>query len=678
MFRMEPNGRQRGPRTGRGLTLRVASVTGERSLQQGRPQVACQQSGLGGVMAVSEEHAWGWWPGTVTPAMLGGHRRVTGFAVAPCSGTLAWTELDTAGAGATRLRVAPADSPGDAWTLPGFSVRSRLHEYGGLAVWSGTEQWPWIFVEEEEQGLWVLDGTGEARLICAQSGLRYGDCDLHGGSERLVSLEEDTMRECTRVVTFLMQLGNAPEVIGEADEFCASPRISPDGRFVAWIGWNAPAMPWTRTRLRLRDLRTAETRTVEPRNASLIEPRWAPDGLLYCLCDMHGWWQLHRVDGGNLTRINADPFDLGRPPWQLGFNHYAPTGDGETFAVAIDRARCGLIRLDGHAGLKRLPVPDVDITQLQWDGKHLWYLGAPADDGWAISRLDPASGHAERVVQDELRPGSRDAVSVPELIAGDGDSGQVYGFLYRPHCPGVRGPGGTSPPLLVRAHGGPTAMRSPAWSPEVQFWTGRGVAVLEVNYSGSSGHGRRYRERLHCQWGTVDSEDCIRLAVVAVAAGEADGHRCIIAGNSAGGLTVLNALRGETIFAGGLCRWGVTDLERLAAITHRFERGYVECLLGRASAHSVRYRERSPLHNAADIRKPVLFIQGEDDRIVPAEQAEKMVEAMNEAGTSAELHLFPGEGHGLRRDRHIQEAIMAELQFVRTLITSAAERAAPE
>lgn len=617
-----------------------------------------------------DERAWGWWPGTVAPTMLGGHRRVTGFAVAPGSGALAWTELEPASGGVTRLRVAPPGAPGQARTLAGFSVRSRLHEYGGLAVWPGTGRWPWLFVEEEGQGLWALDCAGQAQPLCVRPGLRYGDCHAHPGSGRLVSLEEDPAGERTRVVTLAADPGRAPEVLGEADEFCAAPRISSDGRFVAWIGWNAPAMPWTTTRLRCRDLRTGQTDTVDPGNASLIEPRWGPDGALYCLCDEQGWWQLHRVNKAGLERISAMPHDMGRPPWQLGFHHHVPAEGGRNFAVVIDHARCSLVCLDGQGQVQRLPVPDVDITQLQWDGRHLWYLGAPEDDGWAISRFDPKSGQVRRVVEDVLRPDTRGLVAAPELITGAGPRGPVHGYLYRPQCPGVRGPRGSRPPLLVRAHGGPTAMRSPAWNPEVQFWTGRGLAVLEVNYGGSSGHGRRYRERLYGQWGVVDRDDCVLLTQVVVAAGEADPQACFIAGNSAGGLTVLNALRGETVFAGGLCRWGVTDLGRLAAITHRFERGYVECLLGRAGTHPARYRERSPLLNSAEIRRPVLFIQGENDRVVPAQQAEAMVKAMGRAGTRTELHLFPGEGHGLRRDRHIHAAIMAELAFVRGLIAT--------
>jgi dipeptidyl aminopeptidase/acylaminoacyl peptidase len=278
-----------------------------------------------------------------------------------------------------------------------------------------------------------------------------------------------------------------------------------------------------------------------------------------------------------------------------------------------------------------------------------------------------ASGKVERVVCLEASP-DPDSVSRPEKMVAQGVQGEVNGYLYRPRCPDVRGPEAGRPPLVLRAHGGPTAMRSPAWNPEVQFWTGHGVAVLEVNYGGSSGNGRHYRERLRENWGITDRDDCICMADAVVAAGLCDPGQMFIAGNSAGGLTVLNALRQTGRFRAGLCRWAVTDLARLATLTHRFERGYLDFLVGDPARDSSRYAHRSPALNAHEITTPVLLIQGDADRIVPLSQATAMADAMIANGGHAELHVYPGEGHGLRSAEHIRSAAERELAFLRRLL----------
>ncbi|WP_440995868.1 S9 family peptidase [Arhodomonas sp. SL1] len=606
---------------------------------------------------------WGHWPGTIEATALAQGNRITGFAVSTDGQGLAWTEHRPNDAGRTRLFITASGTPESAWSPTAVGARCRVHEYGGRAVWSGTGDHPWLFIEEADQGVWAVTGRGEATPLHVAEGLRHGDCDVHAAIGRLVCLQEDPAGERTRIVLLDLSGRRSPRILAESDEFCGAPRISTDGRYVAWIAWNAPEMPWTRTRLWLMDLDSGQARALTDGRSSALEPRWGADGSLYCLDDRAGWWQLYRLTGAGPFRVCDDPADLSRPPWQLAQPHHVGRTDGTTLAVRIRQACCDLIRIDPSGQVRPLAAPDVDITQLQWDGQALWYLGAPEDGPRAICRLDAATGRLSRIVGEDLAP-DPDAVARPEPITTEGPDGPVHGYLYHPWCPGVSGPRDSRPPLLVRAHGGPTAMRSPAWNPELQFWTGRGIAVAEVNYGGSSGHGRAYRERLRGRWGIADVEDCIRFTQALAARGLFDGRQAFIAGNSAGGLTVLNALRGTTVFAGGLCRWAVTDLARLAALTHRFERGYLGFLVGDPERDAERYAARSPARHAGEITAPVLLIQGDADRVVPVSQATEMADAMAAAGGGAEMRIYPGEGHGLRRAAHIRTAALAELAFV--------------
>ncbi|MEX0386112.1 S9 family peptidase [Spiribacter onubensis] len=402
-------------------------------------------------------------------------------------------------------------------------------------------------------------------------------------------------------------------------------------------------------------------------DSSIIEPRWARDGALYYLDDRAGWWQLYRQAGDSSVRICDYPADIGRPPWQLAQAHHVNARDDGTIAVSVDSARCSLVDIRPSGRVRNIEVQEVDITQLQVRGDDVWYLGSREDRPAAICRVDTDRGTTERVVDEGACP-DPDCVSRPEPVMASGPQGIVHGHLYRPCCPGTRGPGDRPPPLVVRAHGGPTAMRSPAWNPEVQFWTGHGIAVVEVNYGGSSGHGRSYRERLRRRWGIADRDDCICMAKTLAAEGLCDIQEMFIAGNSAGGLTVLNALRHSDLFRAGLCRWAVTDLARLATLTHRFERGYLDFLVGDRKTSASCYAERSPAAHAHEITAPVLLIQGDADRIVPVSQATAMADAMTVNGGKAELHIYPGEGHGLRRAENIRSAAETELAFVRGLI----------
>ncbi len=608
---------------------------------------------------------WGDWPGTVSVEALAGQKRLTGFAVTPDGARLAWSEHDP-GDDSTRLRVADRDLT-DVWSPDGVAPRCRMHGYGGRAIWPGTGAYPWIFIQDEDQGVWALTSQGKSVPLHTVSGCRHADCDVHPPTGRLVFLQEAPGEDLTRLVLLDLQSGEAVQPFVEPVPFSASPRFSPDGRWVAWISWAANEMPWTRSRLWCLDVESGTCEALTDGQSSVIEPRWGADGSLYYLDDRAGWWQLYRLAGRSGRRVVDTAADIGRPPWQLAHGHHVGIADDITVAVQVDSARCAAVSIHPSGVVRDMGVAEVDITQLQAGGDDVWYLGSRENTPPAICRLDMASGQVERIVCLETSP-DPDSVSRPEKMVAQGAQGAVHGYLYRPHCPGVSGPEAGRPPLLLRAHGGPTAMRSPAWNPEVQFWTGHGVAVLEVNYGGSSGHGRHYRERLRGNWGITDRDDCICMADAVAAEGLCDPGQMFIAGNSAGGLTVLNALRQTGRFRGGLCRWAVTDLARLATLTHRFERGYLDFLVGDPVAHASLYAHRSPALNADEITTPVLLVQGDADQIVPVSQATAMADAMIANGGHAELHVYPGEGHGLRNAANVRSAASSELAFVRGML----------
>ena len=610
-------------------------------------------------------YPWGAWPGTVEAESLASQSRLTGFAVSPSGDALAWVEHLSV-QDSTRLHIA-SDSIADAWSPEGVSPRCRMHGYGGRAIWAGTPAYPWSFIQDADQGVWTVTSQGSPMPLYSVSGCRHGDCDLHQPTGRLVFLQESPDDDRTRVLLLDIPSGGSPQVLSESEPFCASPRLSPDGRRVAWISWSTNEMPWTRSQLWCMDLSSGKHQALTDGDYSIIEPRWGRDGALYYLDDRAGWWQLYCQAGRTKRRICDLSADIGRPPWQLAQAHHVNAHHGGTVAVRVDSARCSLVDIRRCGVVRDMEVAEVDITQLQEGGDALWYLGIREDCPPAICRVDTRSGKSEQVVLEGSSP-DPDTVSRPEKVISQGPEGDVYGYLYRPRCPGVDGPSDCLPPLLVRAHGGPTAMRSPAWNPEVQFWTGRGIAVVEVNYGGSSGHGRDYRERLRGKWGITDRDDCICMAESLAMQGICDVRQMFIAGNSAGGLTVLNVLRVSSLFRAGLCRWAVTDLERLATITHRFERGYLDFLVGNHKLDASRYTKRSPAINADEIKTPVLLIQGDADRIVPVSQATAMADAMVANGGDAELHVYPGEGHGLRRAQNICSAANTELAFIRRMI----------
>ena len=394
---------------------------------------------------------------------------------------------------------------------------------------------------------------------------------------------------------------------------------------------------------------------------SIWQPEWGPRGELHWVSDADGWWNLYR-EGRQLTRRRAD---LGYPHWLFGGSTYAFLADGTVACVVTERAveRLCLLR-DGELQELGLPYTTYGFPFLRSRGDRLLFIAGAPDRGLELVTWTEAEG--ERVLRRAgEEPLDRGLVSVPRAIEFESAGGRsAHAFYYPPAHPDCEGPGDERPPLLVQIHGGPTGHSPMGLDEEILFWTSRGIGVVDVNYGGSTGFGRDYRNLLRGAWGIVDVEDCVAAAQSLAAEGEVDGERLVIHGGSAGGYTTLAALvfRPE-VFAAGASYYGVADAEALARDTHKFESRYLDGLIAPYPAEAETWKQRSPIHFADRIRVPVLLLQGLEDEVVPPSQAEQMVAALERSGVPYAYLAFEGEQHGFRRAETIVRALEAELSF---------------
>jgi dipeptidyl aminopeptidase/acylaminoacyl peptidase len=470
-----------------------------------------------------------------------------------------------------------------------------------------------------------------------------------------------------------VNLENGEEtVLATGNDFYSSPRLSPDGSRLAWLTWNHPNMPWDGTELVVCDVNAEGLpeyieRVAGGPDESIYQPEWSPDGTLHFASDRTGWWNLYRLSAGNVEPLHEKEAEFGAPQWQFGMSTYAFLSPGRIVCSYIDRDGSHLALLDTESGdLEPIETPYSSIAYVRTEvatGNVVFRGGSPAVPT-CIVRLDPSTGENEVLrYSDEIEVDSG-YLSVPEPIEFPTENDRTaYAFFYPPNNRDYATPEGERPPLLVMSHGGPTSATSTALSLEIQYWTSRGVAVLDVNYGGSTGYGREYRRRLDGAWGIVDVEDCANGAVYLAERGLVDGDRLMITGGSAGGYTTLCALAFTDTFAAGASHFGVSDLEELAKETHKFESRYLDRLIGPYPERADLYRDRSPIHHTQKLSCPVIFFQGLEDEVVPKEQAESMFAALREKGLPVAYVPFEGEQHGFRRAENIRRALDGELYF---------------
>lgn len=553
--------------------------------------------------------------------------------------------------------------------LPGpFSARSRVHEYGGGA-WTADAEGTLFFVEARDQRVHRLAPGGVPEPLTppgpAHGGLRW----QHG---RLLAVREDLAAQPhLRAIVEIPVDGSAADdpsavrVHAQGTAFFAHPALSPDGSRIAWVEWSGRRMPWESASLRVSGVGGDEVLPMPTRAA--LQPEWVADGELLYADDPSGRWSLHRVRLDGLRPLGpAEPFapadaDTGYGLWVLGNRWYRPLADGRIVAVRTNGRDEVVVVADGAA--RRLDVPcDGHVSVDDVSGSRVLLSGSGSAVAAGVWCVDVDSGAVTTVTGGERV----DAEWMPPAhgVVVDGAHGPVHAFAYPPANPEASAPDGELPPYVVFVHGGPTAHVTGAASSAISFYTSRGIGVLDVNYGGSTGYGRAYRERLNGQWGVVDVDDVIAAARGLADSGLADPARIAIRGSSAGGWTVLSALvRGGT-FAAGISRYGVTDLRMLAAHSHDFEAHYIEGLVGPLPASEALYVERSPLTHADRIDVPVLLLQGADDRVVPPAQSEAIRDALAARGVAHEYVLYPGEGHGFRSAETIVDALERELRFL--------------
>ena len=551
-----------------------------------------------------------------------------------------------------------------------FNARTRVHEYGGASYM--VRHGEIVFSHYADQRLYrIRDGEAPVALT-PEAALRYADGVFDVSRERYVYVREDHRGEGEAVNTLvgIPAAGGEGEVLASGYDFYAAPRLSPNGRRMAWVCWNHPDMPWDATELWLADL-TPDGHVQQARRVaggpgiSVVDPAWSPDGVLHYASDASGWWNIHRLEESGEVNLLELEAEFASPPWVFGTPQYAFVAADTIVAVVGDEGTQRLVWLDVPTSTITpldLPYPDVSSVQVGdgWLG-----LGVAAPDRVpAVARYElsrQAFDVVRRSADLALDPAD---LSTPEAITFPSTGGRAtHAFYYPPTNANFEGSPDEKPPLLVLSHGGPTSASSSALRLSTQYWTSRGIAVLDVNYGGSTGYGRAYRERLKGAWGIVDVEDCIQGALFLVERGQADGQRLAIRGGSAGGYTTLSALTFGDVFAAGASHYGVGDLEALARDTHKFESRYLDGLVGPYPAAKATYVERSPIHHVDQLACPVILFQGLDDPVVPPNQAQSMFRALAEKKIPVAYVPFEGEQHGFRQAKNIRRALEAELYF---------------
>jgi dipeptidyl aminopeptidase/acylaminoacyl peptidase len=554
-----------------------------------------------------------------------------------------------------------------------YNVRTRVHEYGGgaLAIADGII----YFANYTDSRIYRQTPGKEPQPLTPESEKRYADFILDRQRKRLICVCEDYTKANkdpeNSIIAIALDTGKI-EILVSGSDFYSSPRLSSDGTKLAWLSWDLPNMPWDSTSLWLANvnadgsLQKAEC-LAGGEAESICEPKWSPDGRLYFSSDRTDWWNLYRCnEDGTIESLHQMEAEFAYPHWVFGLSNYTFVSDNEIICTYSQNGSWHLGTINTQTKqFRTIETPYTDIASVQATkaGQAVFIAGSPTEPT-AVVKFALKTEKAEilkRAGELEIDSGY---LSVPEAIAFPTENGlTAYGWYYPPKNKDFRAPEGELPPLIVKSHGGPTAAASVSLSLRVQYWTSRGFGYLDVNYGGSIGYGRQYRQRLEKNWGIVDVDDCVNGAKYLVRQGKVDGDRLIITGSSAGGYTTLAALTFRDTFKAGASYYGVSDLEILAKETHKFESRYFDSLIGQYPEEKELYEARSPIHFSDRLSCPVIFFQGLEDKVVPPNQAEMMFAAIKEKGLPVAYVTFEDEGHGFRQADNIKKALDSEFYF---------------
>ncbi|MEG4347966.1 S9 family peptidase [Microcoleus sp. A003_D6] len=595
-----------------------------------------------------------------------------------------WVEGRPSEAGRSVLVRRTPDGTISDVTPPPFNVRTRVNEYGGaaFAVAGGVV----YFSHFADQRIYAQTLNSQPEPLTPAANSRYADAMVDKQRNRLICVREDHAGEgepVNTIVSINLDNGEDIKILTQGNDFYASPRLSPDGSLLSWICWNHPNMPWDGTELWVAEINAdgslGEKYLVAGGvDESIFQPEWSPDGVLYFVSDKSNWWNFYRWQSRTplnppLVRGEAEieaslcemAAEFGLPQWVFGMSTYAVVSENKIICTYTQQGKWYLASLDlTTKQLTTIETPYTDISSVKARGGNVVFLAGSPTESTAIVQLNLATSKLEILRQSSnlsINPGY---LSVPEPIEFPTENNlTAFGFFYPPKNQDFAAPAGEKPPLVVKSHGGPTAATSSSMNLKIQYWTSRGFAVLDVNYGGSTGYGREYRKRLQDSWGIVDVDDCANGAKYLAQKGLVDGERMAIAGGSAGGYTTLCALTFRDVFKAGASYYGVSDLEALAGDTHKFEARYLDGLIGPYPERKDLYVHRSPIHSAERLSCPVIFFQGLEDKVVPPNQAEMMVEILKAKGLPVAYVAYEGEQHGFRRAENIKRTLDGEFYF---------------
>ena len=574
------------------------------------------------------------------------------------------------------VRRAPGEPSRDLFPAP-WNARNRVHEYGGASY--GVADGMVVFSNDADGRLYRLDRDSSVPVALTPDAgarnLRYAVMTIDLPRRRLLAIREDHREDGEPVNTIVgVNLDHGDDegvVLAGGHDFIGPIALNRSGTRAAWLAWDHPNMPWDGTTLYVAD--ALEDGSFGPAEMvaggtaeSIVQPVWAPDDSLVFASDRTEWWNLYRWRNGAVSQLVDRAAEYAHPQWVFGMSAYAFVDAMSLVAASNSGGIWSLSRINLETGEETtIAAAYIDFDDIQGANGQIVFVGETPTKVSAIVRLDVASGAFEELIQGSDLPIDPGYLSAPESIEFPTENGlTAHGFYYPPGNRDYSGLAGELPPLIVLSHGGPTSSTSPALDLKNQYWTSRGFAVLDVNYGGSTGYGRPYRQRLNGTWGIVDVDDCVNGAKYLAARGSVDPDRITIRGSSASGYTTLAALTFRDFFKAGASLYGISDLETMTTDTHKFESRYLDGLVGPYPEQKSIYEDRSPIHAVDRLNCPLILLQGQEDKVVPPEQSVMMYDAVKAKGIPVAYVPFEGEQHGFRQAANIQRAMEAELYFL--------------
>jgi dipeptidyl aminopeptidase/acylaminoacyl peptidase len=620
------------------------------------------------------ERPYGSWKSPITTEMITSQGVRIGHACLD-GDDLYWSESrPMEGGRLTVMKRSPSGELSDLIPVP-YNGRTRVHEYGGAShiVVDGVL----YFTNFADQRVYRMTDGDVSQAVTPEEDIRLGEFIHDPARNRLIAVREDHTTSASEPVNSIGALDlsahePAPStVLVEGHDFFSNPALSPDGSKLAWLAWNHPNMPWDGTELWIGDIDAGGNVTNPLMIAggpeeSIFQPQWSPSGDLYFVSDRTGWWNLYRHHPDGDVNLCPEEAEFGLPNWQLGMSTYAFAGPDVIVAASTRDGKWALGTFELTSGdYTPIRMPSTTLQGVLAGPGYAIVQAASPIEAVALVRIDLATQSIEVLRRSSTSVIDRGYLSVPGAITFPTSDGEVaHGFFYPPQNQDFAAPEGELPPLIVESHGGPTGSTDTGLDVKLQYWTSRGFAVLDVNYRGSTGYGRAYREQLNDKWGIADVDDCVYGALHLVSEGLVDGDRLIIQGWSASGYTTLAALAFRDEFKAGASHYGISELEAMVKDTHKFESRYLDGLIGPYPEAIGIYKERSPIYYVDQLSCPLILFQGLEDKVVPPNQAQMMYDAVNEQGLPVALVMFEGEQHGFRKAENIRRSLDGQLYFL--------------